>query len=136
MFGRVVSDKARPFSGRAATFFLVYIYKNLSGSASEPPRLTPDELLIPPMITNQQGWFRGYFRPVVHADLRVGDVLPVHCFQRVGSEAEEYYNEDFQRLPGRTEPCGPRGLAPVFYIEGCVSLALTGTKPDRSEFSE
>ncbi|WP_018130083.1 immunity 26/phosphotriesterase HocA family protein [Effusibacillus pohliae] len=55
---------------------LIYIYKNPSQQVVMPTELNPRELLIPPLIINNQGWIKGYFKtigsmPVTNEDLAV-----------------------------------------------------------------
>src|SRR6185312_17110225 len=42
---------------------LLYIYRTTSETMVPPvTALAPDQLLVPPVFTNRQGWLKGYFK--------------------------------------------------------------------------
>lgn len=121
LFGRVIDLEASigGFPG-----ILLYVY-DIVRSTPEPPdvtTLTPARLLVPPMSTNRLGWSRGYFKTVLHADLRPGDTLRVHCFR--DTLRGRYFDEHGRRLAQAVEPVGEWGLQSYRTIDDAVSAAL------------
>jgi hypothetical protein len=121
LFGRVIGTNTAvgPMTG----CILTYIYRVRSASMQIPPRpdLSPDKLLIPPIMTNRLPWSRGYFETIAHVPLEAGDVLTQHCFRSSGGK---YYDEANNELPGPIEPVGVRGLHSYRTIDDAVSDAL------------
>lgn len=64
-FGRVI---AAYLGGPAPHSHLLYIYRAEMANPTQPPlkSLVPEDLLIPPMFANGQGWLRGYFQTVLN----------------------------------------------------------------------
>lgn len=123
LFGRVVSTEARP-GGRMGPSILVYIFKHQASEPAPPngESLTPDQLLIAPLMTNHLPWMRGYFQTIAHRPAQPGDVLDRHCF--VDSLRGECFDEFAVKLPRCVEPCGEQGLHSFRTIDDAVSNAL------------
>ena len=101
---------------------VIYIYKTPLQDVSELPTCKRTELLIPPVIANNQGWLKGYFGYLGSVPLEEEDVLPVHCFE---SPINYFcYNEYGERLPEKVEPCGVWGVASHATIELELRIAL------------
>ena len=120
-FGRVIAT-GRPAPMPNST--LLYIYRAEAADPTDPPldRLVPDDLLIPPVFANQQGWLRGYFKTVLHQPIRPTDLLATHCFFDTGRKI--YRNEEGQRLSGPSDPCGSWSMASHRGVDDKISQAL------------
>jgi hypothetical protein len=125
LFGRVVSTDAR-FDALASTVNLVYIFSDVHASASPPDRrsLVPSNLLIAPVMTNNQGWLKGYFLTVANMPVAQGEVLDQHCFKSLVDGS--YWDENLNRLGGPVEPVGFHGLDSYVTIDALVRKALCG----------
>ena len=125
MFGRVIDVNTR--IGNFDDVIMVYIYNARSASKHKIPRLSKKDLIIPPVGTNQQGWYQGYFETVGHLPINDEDTLEVHCFVRpspVNPSNVRYYDEQGNELPERVEPCGFYGLASYASIDADISEVL------------
>jgi hypothetical protein len=121
LFGRVVRTDAVVLAPGA---ILIYIYRHRSRNKSVPPAdfLRPQDLLVPPLLTNRLPWSRGYFETIANLPLVAEDVLSQHCFKRVSFG---YYVDEWgRRLPGPSEPTGTYGLHSYRTIDDAVSEAL------------
>lgn len=119
-YGRVIRTDA--VIGGFPNCTLIYIYSATSATKLPVPRLTREQLLIPPIGTNRQPWLRGYFEMIGHAQLRPEDVLEVHCF--LDPVWKRYVDADGRVLPEKHEPCGFDGLHSYRTIDDDVSRAL------------
>src|SRR5688572_2381109 len=108
-FMRFVSDSSH--SGMGAPANLLYFYDRAQGFQGRPPRdaFTPPRLLIPPQLTNNLGWVRGWFNFVDHWQLQEGEVFPRHCF-RSELFADRYFDEHGNRVEEPFEPLGSWGF--------------------------
>lgn len=119
LYGRVISTKANPLGvGRG---ILVYIYRRRSNLKEAIPELRPDELLVPPLITNRLPWTRGYFEHLRADQIRSGDRLPQHSFR---DSYGRYVNEFGEPLLRPAQPAGQWGLHSFVTIDEEVSKAL------------
>src|SRR4051812_1990034 len=106
LLGRVVSVTAKPgWSMSGAN--LIYVFRTKFSQLPDVPAgsaLSPaTELLVPPMMTNNLPWTRGYFQTIGSVPLTAEDVLPQHCFR---SSTGKYFDEAANELAGAAEPCG------------------------------
>lgn len=116
LFGRVIrTDAMGPMKA-----LLIYIYADRSEGKKAPENLSPHSLLIPPTFTNALGWTHGRFETIENRPLGPGDVLERHCFYA----DDRYYNEDWEVVPERTEPCGFGGLVSYRMLDDMISDAL------------
>lgn len=60
------------------------------------------------------------FQTIENRPLEEGDVLERHCWYVDG----RYFNEDWEMVPERTEPCGIGGLASYRRLDDQISDAL------------
>ncbi len=93
--------------------------------SKEPPsrsELSPDRLLVSPMMTSRLPWSKGYFETVAHWPLKPDDVLPQHCF--LSAARGRYFDEKGNELPGPIEPVGDYGLHSYRTIDDAMSGAL------------
>lgn len=119
-FGRVIRTDAT--IGRLPNSILIYVYRCTSSAQAPLPMLSPSDLLIPPCGTNRQAWLKGYFENVAHVPLVSQDVLPVHCFWDMVYQCHR--DDDGNRLPKKSEPCGDYGLHSYRTIDDAISQAL------------
>lgn len=122
LFGRVISTEADAgWSMHGAN--LIYIFRCTSSRPDLPDRseLTPQNLLVGPMMTNNLPWSRGYFQTLTNLPLAPGDVLTQHCFRR---STGQYFDEHLHELPAPIEPCGDYGLHSYRTIDDEISGAL------------
>jgi hypothetical protein len=121
-FGRVIRTDAR--LATVVNLLLLYIYRATAPVMEAPSQLDHRSLLVPPIITNRQGWLRGYFKTVCQRPLEPKQVWPRHCFY---SYVHKTYRDEYSRvLPWRREPCGVWGVASYSVIdyEMCKALGL------------
>jgi hypothetical protein len=121
LFGRVISGDARV--GRIPAT-LIYIYSTRQSAMRPIPmdQLTPDGLLIPPILTNRLPWSRGYFQVVASMPLREGDRLADHRFRDVRGWLFDEFGEP--RPPTDTF-VGSYGLDSFRTIDDAVSDAMS-----------
>lgn len=121
-FGRVITTEA--LIGPMKDVILIYIYRPRSDlkELSERSELSPDRLLVSPIMTNRLPWSKGYFETITHSSLEPGDVLPRHCF--LSSAQGRYFDEKGEELAGPIEPVGDWGLHSYRTIDDQISDAL------------
>ena len=123
-FGRLIarSTAIGGFEPGDPSQHLIYLYKGHVDRIDEVPDLSPKNLLLPPIATNQKPWTRGYFQRVARESLRSSDVLEKHCFY--SAFRDKYYDLDGNELSDRIEPCGIWGLDSYRTIDDKLSQAL------------
>lgn len=123
LFGRVIAASLSDDQAPMPKSNLVYIYSFRSDSkVPEFDSLTPNNLLIAPLFTNNMGWTKGVFETVHNSPLGTHDLLQHHCFWR--ASAEKYIDWDRQPLDKPFEPCGSWGLKSYRMIDDHISDAL------------
>lgn len=118
LFGRVIDTNANPLGVGGAV--LIYVYR-ARAATKDPPVLLRGQLLVPPMMTNNQPWSKGYFEHVENRPLTPMDRLPQHSFK---DSRGRYFDETGARLPGPIEPVGQWGLHSYRTIDDEISKAL------------
>ena len=83
--------------------------------------LLREQLLVPPMMTNDLGWTKGYFEFVEHRELSPLNLLPQHCFK---DSDGRYFDEKSNRLRAPVEPVGQWGLQSFRTIDDDISKAI------------
>ena len=112
----------------AVVFFtglnLLYIYRYRTPILEVPNRIkiSRDDLLIPPQLTNNLGWVRGYFLFLTHLPIQDGEVFDRHCFWSELNHA--HYDEFSNRVAAPFDPLGSQGVASYSLIDLRVSRAL------------
>jgi len=101
---------------------VVYIYETSSNTKVPVPALCKQELLLPPLFTNETGWRDGYFETVEHRPLEPDDVFPVHCF-RDGSH-RRYVGLDREPVTQSYEPCGLYAVGGYGAVDWDISKVL------------
>jgi hypothetical protein len=119
LFGRVIRTDAN--AGGFPNSNLIYIYSPESKTPEPIPELLPRHLLLPPMMTNNLPWVRGYFKFVCHRPLAKGDLLPRHSFQ---DERGWLFNESGARQRRASSPIGEWALHSFRTIDDEISQAL------------
>lgn len=138
LFGRVVSTSVRNFPEEisdpdAPAWILVYVYRDIVPDCTPHANMSPQDLLVPPIITGDSPWLHGLFRTVDHQTLGSDDVLSTHCF--FDFIYKLYRDESGNVLPHRLEPCGDGGIATSGAIDRIISDAL-GVPPPPDEDSD
>lgn len=100
---------------------LIYIYRPRSKEIGNIPTLLRGQLLLPPMMTNNLPWSRGYFQVIDNKPLSSMDRLPQHCFRDVRGW---YFDEHGNRLSKPVEPIGEWVLKSFRTIDDAVSKTL------------
>lgn len=119
LFGRVIRTDAD--AGGFPNANLIYIYRFQSAKKAVHEDLSRDHLLLPPVMTNNLPWSRGYFEHLGNRPLEAQDRLPRHCFR---DDRGWYFDETGKRLPGPLDPVGEWGLHSYRTIDDAISIAL------------
>lgn len=121
-FGRVICNDATMGPSTGNVLLLLYFYTSSSPSPHEVPKLSRDQLLIPPVLTVHRAWLDGYFMTVGNRPVTSEDRLPVNCFY--WDFGQEYRDEYDQLLPCKFEPCGQFVIAGYGAIAQDLARAL------------
>ncbi|MFB2556774.1 Imm26 family immunity protein [Herbiconiux liangxiaofengii] len=121
--GRVIRSDAR-FSRNAPGVNLIYVFSHIFDSTDDVLRadLSQVELLLPPILTNNQGWLRGYFKTLTNVPLRAEEASVRHAFMHRSTGT--FWDEDLNELPSAVGPVGDYALDSHLTIEDSVSRAL------------
>jgi hypothetical protein len=119
LYGRVISTEAT--IGPMKKCVLIYLYRPRSKEKGAVPELLRGQLLVPPMMTNNLGWTKGYFEFVEHRELSPLDLLPQHCFK---DSDGRYFDEKSNRLRAPVEPVGQWGLHSFRAIDDEILKAM------------
>lgn len=119
LYGRVISTTAKV--GPMQNCVLIYVYRRRSKEKEVVPNLLRNELLVPPMMTNELPWKRGYFETLNNLMLGPFDRLPQQSF---ADSNGRYFDENSNPLPGPVEPVGQWGLHSFRTIDDEISKAL------------
>lgn len=122
VFGRVICTDAEV--DRIPGLILIYIYKAFSKDKNKIPQLDKNNLLVPPIIMNWQGWLQGYFETILNKPITKDDVLPKHCFKSTILKKLRYLDEYNNELSNPIEPCGQYGVSNHRVTDDEVSTAL------------
>jgi hypothetical protein len=124
VFGRVILVEPPREQAPTPLANLIYIYQDRSTSGDpDRSRLTPMNLLVPPIYTNRLGWTRGYFETLSNRPLNVEDFVPHHCFRRFDGK---YFDENGRQISKLRAGsfCGDWALKSYRAIDDLVSAAL------------
>jgi len=128
LFGRVIIGNAPRHRAPMPQANLIYVYRWRSKSPKpEFSELKANNLLIPPVWTNQLPWTKGYFEIIEHSSLAKSDVLTQHCFSRApldSSKPTDFVDEVGAKLSHRSEPCGEWSLVSYRWIDDRISDAV------------
>lgn len=119
VFGRVISTTAQLLA--FDELILLYVYKSFSESKDDVPELSKNNLLIPPVMTNKQGWLKGYFETIINKPIDNADKLQ-HCFY--DQLTNSYFDDMNNQLNKKIEPCGLYGLVAYEGVGDDVCDAL------------
>jgi hypothetical protein len=123
LYGRVIATDANAGGFEGAN--LIYVYRARSKEKTAIPELLRAQLLLPPLMTNNLPWTKGYLEVVKNESLGQLERLPQHCFCDVRGW---YFDEKGSRLARPTEPVGVFGLHSFRSIDDEISRAL-GIEP-------
>ena len=118
LYGRVVRTDAclRSFCEN----ILIYLFDEIGNEVAPRFPLTVNRLLCGPIITNRQGWTRGFFTTIDSRPLGPDEELPIHCFL---SSNGHYYDERNREVPPQ-EPTGEYSLQSYEAIDQAIQDAL------------
>lgn len=119
LYGRVIATDVS--AGGFPDANLIYVYRARSREKNVIPVLLRGQLLVPPMMTNNLPWTRGYLEFLANHPLGTMDRLPQHCFRDTRGW---YFDEYGNRLPGPIEPVGQWGLQSFRTTDDEISKAL------------
>lgn len=125
LVGRVVATDAQwTRAERRGSAVLIYIYAEwfTRRELPDPALLGPDQLLVPPILTNLIPWRSGVFERVGNRPAGPGDLLDPHCFRSPSTGA--YFDGFGRELPGPVGPVGILALHSVRTIDDEISDAL------------
>ncbi len=119
MFGRVIRTDSMvgPFPA-----ILIYVYATTAERELPLPPLKREQLLLPPLFTNQLPWVHGLFKTVARQELTPSDVFKVHSFRHPVSG--KYFDDRGRALPTPSEPVGTYALDSYRTIDDDISDAL------------
>ncbi|GKS09266.1 hypothetical protein YDYSY3_02660 [Paenibacillus chitinolyticus] len=95
-FGKVVNanvESKNPFFNGG---YLIYLYNYPAKTKEIPNQLDPNKLLIPPLVTNKQGWLKGYFETVGSRDVTSEEKNLDYGFWH--STSEKFYSLSWEKL--------------------------------------
>ena len=119
LYGRVIATDVN--AGGFPGSNLIYIYSSRSKVKHSVPVLQRGQLLVPPIMTNNLPWVRGYFEFIENKPLLTMDRLRQHCFR---DSRRWYFDEYGNRLQQAVEPVGDWGLHSFRTIDDAISKAL------------
>lgn len=123
LFGRVIATDVT-IDEILTGCILIYVYRTRAQDKTPVPRLSPGDLLAPPMITNALPWRRGYFETVERGILPGAELLPRHCFW--DGLARRHVDDTGEAVapPSAGEPVGEWALQSYRTIDDEISRAL------------
>ena len=119
-WGRVISLNAS--TGGFPNSTLIHIFNVITENYDIIPSLCKNNLLVPPIITNNLAWSKGLFYTVVNREITEEDKLTQYCFEDV--IFKKYVDENENVVPKRIEPCGYVGLESYRTIDDILSEKL------------
>lgn len=131
-FGLVVLAGEKLFG--VEDMLLVYLYSYKSEQPSLDRQLNCEDLLVPPLVTYDGPWTRGFFETIGHLPISSQDLLKKHCF--ADYDGIRFYDEFWNKLPGRSEPCGEKGIFTERGIDQMLSEALGLRIPTDEDYME
>jgi hypothetical protein len=121
LFGRVISTDAAAGPIRGLNLIYIYDFEGLSDAPPGRDALTPDHLLVPPIMIDRLPWSRGYFANVAHEAPSTVRTLRQHCSR---DSRGRYWDEHGVELGHASEPVGERGVHSFRTASSTVSDAL------------
>lgn len=121
IFGRVINAKLPMMGGFVG---LLYIYNHRSHIPEiDITHLTPDSLLLPPIITFPALWLQGYVVRIGNAEIHGTDLVD-HCFFNPGNgKYFDEYGGEIKRS-SKDMPCGTYGVTSLGTLDDQISDAL------------
>lgn len=119
-WGKLISKSAN--IGGFTNCNLIYIYDVKTTDTKKIPDLDKNNLLVPPIATNDLPWKKGYFQTISNTSLEEDDTFSTHCFEDLAFK--RFMDENGNRLESRVEPCGIYALSSYASIDDHLSKAL------------
>jgi len=119
-FGRIIDTETK--IGNFPKVILVYIYNSFSSDKNQIPELKKEDLLIPPLGTNQKPWTEGIFEKIKESELKDDDILKNHCFRDFRGKL---FDEKGNEIQEEFEPIGEYGLQNHLTINDLICEAIS-----------
>lgn len=123
-FGKVIDanvvSKNPLFNGG----YLIYLYNCPAKTKEIPNQLDPNKLLIPPLVTNKQGWVKGYFETVGSSDVTSEEKNLDYGFWH--STSEKFYSLSWDVLTEKPRQFIRNGLISYGGIGRGIHRLLSG----------
>jgi hypothetical protein len=119
LYGRVIATGV--VAGGFPNSNLIYLYGARSADKANIPELLRGQLLVPPMLTNNLPWTKGYLEFLQNRPIAPLDRFPQHCFEDTRGW---YFDEQGKRLTKPSDPVGQWGLQSFRTIDDEISKAL------------
>ena len=101
---------------------MIYIYRKTTDRTDIVPDLPIEDLLLPPIGTNELAWTKGYFKTLANHTILPKDTLLTHCFR----DARGWYFDEYgSRLPGPVPPVGIFALHSYKTLSEAISQELS-----------
>lgn len=109
---------------------LLYVFKHVLAAPTPTARLSPSDLLVPPLIVSEEPWNSGWAVRLLNRPLRSEEMLQQHCFVSTVFTTPRYFDQHAHELPYRIEPCGNLSLCTGFGLEWTIREALGLPRPN------
>ena len=121
-FGKVIKTNVESTDGFINGMFLIYIYQYYAHDKEIPQGLDSKELLIAPMIVNNQPWRKGYFETIGNVEVSEKDRSVDFAFWDILKE--KYVNIKGQEIEIKPRYCGTYGLGSYGAVGKEVQRAI------------
>lgn len=130
LIGRVVDTAAQWSSDPRAKANLLYIYSPLfdaKPTVFDAEHLRLHDLLLPPVMTDNQGWLQGYFETVGNVNIERTETLTRHCFYN--DLTDTFWDERGIQLRGKSKWAGRASIIGLGGVAYLVKRALSQQAP-------
>ncbi|MBA2853958.1 hypothetical protein HNP89_001936 [Methanococcus maripaludis] len=131
-YGKVieVNDHFRTFD---AELYVILIYKDKSSKLEMTDNLSPDNILVPPMIVNRKGWTSGYFYTVENTELTEEEKNLDYGFKYIITDCFMFHKATGEKLDHEPLILGTYGIGSYGTVAYEVTKALE-KNPELLEF--
>ena len=125
-FGKVIQTNLKSTDAFINGMTLIYIYSYCSTEKQIPVDLDKNELLIAPVIVNNQPWVKGYFETIGNA--QVSEIEKNIDFAFWNVLKEEYVDITGQVIKSNPKYCSVYGLGSYGVVGKAVQKAILEIK--------
>lgn len=125
-FGKVIRINLKSTDSLIKGMALIYIYDSFSSEKVVPKHFDEKELLIPPIIVNNQPWNRGYFETV--DSISVSEREKNLEFGFWDLLTQEYVDIQGKKIKNKPKYCGIYGLGSYGIVGKEVQKAIESKK--------